>query len=78
MQQHDLPHEFPEFVDLIAKLQASDTHFAELYAQYEDANEHVLRIEQNLEPASDFAFEDQKKKRLHLKDEIYAILRKAA
>lgn len=75
MQQHDLPHEFPEFIAAIEKLQASDPHFAKLYAEYEEVNEHVVRVEQNVEPASDFVFEDMKKKRLKLKDEIYVILR---
>ena len=41
-------------------------------------NREVHRIETDVEPASDEVLEDLKKKRLHLKDQIAALLAAAA
>lgn len=77
-ESHDLFHEFPEYRDCIAELKAADPRFAELYDEYHKVNDEVERIELQIETPSDFYTETLKKKRLHLKDEIYAILRKVA
>lgn len=74
-ESHDLFHEFPEYKDRIAELKAVDPRFAELYDQYHGVNNEVERIELQIETPSDFYTEDLKKQRLHLKDEIYTILR---
>ncbi|MDG4555590.1 MAG: YdcH family protein [Candidatus Competibacter sp.] len=74
-ESHDLFHEFPEYQDRIAELKAVDPRFAELYDQYHGVNNEVERIELQIETPSDFYTEDLKKQRLHLKDEIYTILR---
>lgn len=75
-ESHDLFHEFPEYKDRIAELRAADPKFAQLYDEYHAVNDEVERIELQIETPSDTYTETLKKKRLHLKDEIYAILRK--
>jgi uncharacterized protein YdcH (DUF465 family) len=74
-ESHDLFHEFPEYKNRIAELKAVDAQFATLYDEYHTVNDEVERIELQIETPSDFYTETLKKKRLHLKDEIYAILR---
>ncbi len=77
-ENHDLFHEFPEYKDRIAELKAADPQFTGLYYEYHSINDEVERIELQIETPSDAYTEDLKKRRLHLKDEIYAILRKVA
>ncbi len=77
-ESHDLFHEFPEYQDRIAELKTADPKFAELYDEYHVVNDEVERIELQIETPSDMYTETLKKRRLHLKDEIYAILRKVA
>jgi uncharacterized protein YdcH (DUF465 family) len=74
-ESHDLFHEFPEYKNRIAELKAADAQFATLYDEYHTVNDEVERIELQIETPSDFYTETLKKKRLHLKDEIYAVLR---
>ncbi|PIE83365.1 MAG: GTP-binding protein [Candidatus Contendobacter odensis] len=74
-ESHDLFHEFPEYKNRIAELKAEDSRFAQLYDEYHQINDEVERTELQIENHSDFYTEDLKKQRLHLKDEIYAILR---
>jgi uncharacterized protein len=75
-EHHDIPHEFPEFKELIRRLFDSDPDFKQIYTQYHDLDNEILQIEQNVEPVSDAYAEDLKKKRVHLKDEIYSVLRR--
>jgi hypothetical protein len=75
-ESHDLFHEFPEYRDCIAELKAADPRFAHLYDDYHAVNDEVERIELQIETPSDQYTETLKKQRLHLKDEIYAILRR--
>ena len=72
---HDLFHELPEYSDRINQLKVNDQHFADLYKEYHQVNSEVERIEENNEGHADFYVEDLKKRRLHLKDALYAILR---
>lgn len=75
-ESHDLFHEFPEYRQRIAELKTADANFAMLYDQYHAVNDEVERIELRIETPSDVYTETLKKQRLHLKDEIYAILRR--
>ncbi len=74
-QNHDIFHEFPEYADRINSLKASDTEFARLFAEYNQINREVIRIEQGVEPRSHFYFEELKKRRLWHKDRLWALLR---
>ena len=77
-QAHDLHSEFPEHYDLIHTLKESDSHFRRLFDEYHDATKEVERIEAEGSNTSDEHLETLKKKRLALKDELFAILQKAA
>ena len=71
---NDLYHEFPKFTDAIHTLKAGNQHFARLFDAYNLANDEIRRLEGIGIPVIDETFEDAKKKRLHLKDEVYAML----
>ena len=65
MENHTLTHEFPEYVQKIAELKASDEKFLKMYVNYEEG-------EQN--HTTDEHLTDLRKKRVHLKDDIYNYL----
>jgi len=71
---HELAEEFPEAVDLMHELKISNAHFARLADEYHEINREVHRIESEVEAASDVRFEELKKQRLALKDEIAAMI----
>ncbi|WP_346914588.1 YdcH family protein [uncultured Roseibium sp.] len=71
---HELHEEFPEHADALHALKVSNAHFAKLSDEYHNVNREIHRIETDIEPASDEALEDKKKQRLHLKDQIAALL----
>ena len=72
---HDLVHEFPEHLEKLRTLMASDAHFSSLVAQYDASNHTVTQYEQGKEALADEALEVLKKKRLELKDEIYQLIK---
>lgn len=72
---HELEQEFPDLKDTIRRLRAEDANFSHLCEQYRRIDADISRIEENEEPVSDFDLETMKKKRLLLKDELYAVLR---
>ncbi|MCB0337985.1 MAG: DUF465 domain-containing protein [Bdellovibrionales bacterium] len=72
----DLAHEFPEFQTKIHYLKQSDNHFAKLFVEYNDICKAILRAEKRIDLISDLEEETLRKKRLALKDELYAILTK--
>ncbi len=74
---HGLHEEFPQAAAAISRLKISDAHFARLAETYEHVNREIHRVEAEIEPASDEALEELKKRRLKLKDEIAAMLRSA-
>ena len=69
---------FPEYRDLISKLKTSDHHFARLFDKHNELDERIQRMEQGIEPGSHEQIETLKKEKLLLKDQLYAILRRAA
>ncbi|MBK7585725.1 MAG: DUF465 domain-containing protein [Myxococcales bacterium] len=75
VEPHDLAHEFPDHVQLITELRERDAKFRQLFEEYSRCNSEVVKAEEADVPMSDFAFEELKKKRLSIKDEIYALLR---
>jgi uncharacterized protein YdcH (DUF465 family) len=74
---HDLAHEFPEYLQKMRSLKVSDPHFAELFAQYDADNHAIIKYEQGVGAITDEGLEDLKKRRLKVKDEIYQILKKS-
>ncbi len=77
LEKHDLHHEFPEFEQEIRHLKMSDAHFARLFKEYHELDQEVHRIEVGVESTADEYLEKQKLARLHLKDELFAMLKKA-
>jgi uncharacterized protein len=73
---HDLDHEFPEFSGVMHQLRERDAKLGNLFQQYDKVNGAIVDIEENDKPFQDVEFEEMKKKRLRIKDEIYQILRR--
>jgi len=76
IEKHDLHHEFPEFQQEIRQLKMSDAHFARLFKEYHELDQEVRHIEEGVETTSDEYLETQKIARLHLKDELFSMLKK--
>ncbi|OYZ02736.1 MAG: GTP-binding protein [Sphingobacteriia bacterium 28-36-52] len=74
MEKHDLHHEFPEFDSKISELKVSNAHFKKLTDEYDEVNHAVHRIETGVETPADEVLTALRKKRLLLKDELYALL----
>ncbi len=72
---HDLAHEFNHDADKIRALAASNPQFERLLEDYTAVNDSVVAIERGEAPGGDTQLEALKKQRLHLKDEIAALLR---
>jgi uncharacterized protein YdcH (DUF465 family) len=53
----------------------SDKHFAQLYDEYNELDQQILRMEEGYETPSDDVIEEMKKKRLFLKDQLVEIIR---
>ncbi|GHE97248.1 YdcH family protein [Thalassotalea profundi] len=76
IEKHDLHNEFPEFEKEIHDLKISDGHFARLFKEYHEVDHEIHRIEQGVENTTDEYLELQKKQRLNLKDQLFAMLKK--
>ncbi|WP_440053266.1 YdcH family protein [Pseudoalteromonas sp. T1lg65] len=77
IERHTLSKELPEFKDKIHELKMSDRHFSKLFDEYHDVDNAVIRIEDGVEHSSDDYLESLKKQRLHLKDQLFAMLKQA-
>lgn len=71
---HELADEFPQYRDKIHSLKTTDRHFAKLADDYHQLNREIHRVEAAGVNISDQAFEDLKKNRLKLVDEIFKML----
>lgn len=78
LENHSLVNEFPEYREKIHQLKTQNAHFGRLFSQYDTLTHDVQRIEAGAEAASDERLETLKKQRLHVKDELFAMLKKAA
>lgn len=76
--ENDLPHEFGEFKEQLHRLKTTDAHFKRLFDEYDTVSKELHRIAGEIETPDDAYVESCKKKRLALKDEISAMLHKAA
>jgi len=74
MEKHDLHTEFPQFEEKIHSLKVSDNHFKKLFDEYHEANKEIHRIEAGVESTKDEVLTELRLTRLHLKDQLYAIL----
>lgn len=71
---HDLSLEFPELKQRIHDLKLTSPEFNQLYAEYQALDKSIYRIEEEIETPSDSYTEELKKKRVRLKDKLYAML----
>jgi uncharacterized protein YdcH (DUF465 family) len=69
---------FPEYRDLISELKTSDHHFLKLFDKHNELDQKIKNIEAHIETATPEEVEDLKKEKLLLKDQLYAILKKAS
>ena len=76
IEKHDLIHELPAYRERIHELKTGDMHFARLFNEYHELDHEVRRIEEGAEVSGDVYLENLKKKRLKLKDELFAMLRR--
>ena len=75
VEKHDLIHELPEYKDRIHDLKMTNRYFANQFEKYHDTDHAVIRIEDGIENTSDEYLEELKKKRLALKDELFAMIK---
>lgn len=67
-----------EYRDLITKLRTEDNHFARLFNEHNALDSDIQKLESEPQTETRAAEIDAKKrKKLQLKDEIYAILKAA-
>ena len=75
MENHTITQEFPEYADKISELKISDAQFLKLFVNYEEVNALILHYEDGKQShTTDEHLTDLRKKRVHLKDEIYQYL----
>ena len=65
IQPHDVEHEFPEYRQTLEEMRSSDSHLAQLVAEYEQLNSEIVKqAERSLRAALDalqryrFAFDN--------------------
>ncbi|MBK8601255.1 MAG: DUF465 domain-containing protein [Flavobacterium sp.] len=75
MEKHDLLHEFPEYQDKIHQLKIENSYFRKLFDDYHELDHQLLRIKTGIEIATDEALKELKSKSLHLKDELYKMIK---
>ena len=69
---------FPEYRDLITQLKTTDRHFLHLFDQHNALDQKIKNMEAHIEPGSALDIEKLKKEKLALKDQVYAVLKKAS
>lgn len=75
MENHKLTNEFPELEGKINDFKLNDETFKKMYVNYEEVNaliQHYEEGEQN--HTTDEHLTDLRKKRMHLKDDLYSYL----
>lgn len=73
-EPHDLLHEFPEYAEKIKDLREGNEVFHNLMDEYDWLDAQIRGLEELSIPVADFYIEEMKKRRLLLKDRLYAIL----
>jgi hypothetical protein len=72
---HELADEFPESAERLHALKISSAHFAKLFDEYHEVNRQIHRMESLVEPAGEAVEAVMRRKRMMLKDAIYAALK---
>jgi uncharacterized protein YdcH (DUF465 family) len=74
LDKHTLVNDFPEHQHTIRHLKMNDRHFAKLFDEYHELESEVHNIEENDQPVADEYLESLKKRRVHLKDELFSLV----
>jgi len=71
---------FPEYRDLITRLKTTDLHFRHLFDKHNELDQQIRNLEAHVDHAHarPETIETLKKEKLHLKDELYQLLKKHA
>ncbi|MFM0416717.1 YdcH family protein [Paraburkholderia aromaticivorans] len=69
---------FPEFRDLISRLKTEDAHFSRLFDRHNELDHQISNMEAGVTPSDNAAIETLKKEKLQLKDQLYAVLKRAS
>lgn len=75
MEKHDLLHEFPEHQEKIHQLKVENKHFRKMFDDYHELDHQLIRIKTGIEVATDEALKELKAHSLHLKDELYKMIK---
>lgn len=68
---------FPEYRDLIDRLKSSDNRFMHLCDKHNALDQRIRDMEAHAIPGTPVQIETLKKQKLALKDQLYAMVRKA-
>jgi len=75
LERHrDLAHEFPELKSRIHELKLDSPEFRHRYAEYQELDDAIHRIELDIDTPSDDYTEQLKRRRALLKDQLYGML----
>ena len=66
---------FPEYRELISQLKTTDHHFNHLFDKHNELDQRIKNLESGIEKATNLEIEMLKKEKLHLKDELFNILK---
>jgi len=69
---------FPEYRELITQLKSTDHHFSRLFDKHNELDQKIKNMESHIVPGTPDEIEVLKKEKLHLKDQLYAVLKKAS
>jgi uncharacterized protein YdcH (DUF465 family) len=76
VEKHTLLQAFPDHHHTIRHLKMNDRHFAKLFDEYHELDSQVRRFETGVEHATDEDVHALKSKRVNLKDELFAMVKK--
>lgn len=65
---------FHEYRDEISALKAKNAHFEKIFEEHNELDQKITNAENGLNPLTDIEIDKLKKHKLHLKDEVYAMI----
>jgi hypothetical protein len=71
---HELHEEFPHDAEVLHRLKLTNPHFVKLADRHHEVNREIHRIAAEIDAASDERVEALKRERLHLLDEVAAMI----
>jgi hypothetical protein len=77
VEKHTLLNDFPDHHHTIRHLKMHDAHFTKLSDSYHELDTEVRKLEEGNSPVEDEYLETLKKRRVHLKDELFTLIQKA-